>query len=69
MDNTKQRSITVFYLPKLEAKDEKYDVQPGDKAGYFIHSDENGVIGYRFFINEKTVIVPKEVVLRMEVIL
>jgi hypothetical protein len=70
MDNTKERSITVFYLPLLGAKDEKHEVKPGDKAGYFIHSNEQGqIIGYRFFINEKTVIVPKEVVLKIEVIL
>jgi len=69
MDNLKERSITVFYLPSLGVTDEKHEVKAGDKAGYFIHSDDNGVIGYRFFINEKTVIVPKEVVLKIEVIL
>lgn len=70
MDNSKERSITVFYLPSLGVANEKYELKSGDKAGYFVHSNENGnIIGYRFFINEKTVIVPKEVVLKIEAIL
>lgn len=69
MDTLKERSITVFYLPKTEIPLEKYVVNAGDKAGYFVHSDEHGVIGYRFFINEKTVVIPKEVVWKIEVVL
>lgn len=71
MDNLKERSITVFYRPgESPVETEKYTVNPGDKAGYFVHSNDIGnIIGYRFFINEKTVIIPQSVVWKIEVVL
>lgn len=72
MDNLKERSITVFYRPEKGAETgevEKVTLKPGDKAGYFIHSDENGILGYRYFINEKTVLIPQIIVKKIEVIL
>ncbi len=55
-----ERSITIMYLPVTELPDETLSVPFGVKAGYYIHSDENGAIGYRIFVGEQTTLVPKE---------
>jgi len=59
----KMKRIVVHFLPSIGLEPEVYET-PG-KAGYHIHSDENGPIGYRVYTDSQTVLFPAKNVLKI----
>lgn len=66
MPDNKKR-IIVHYLPKLEAAD--LVLESDTNAGYAINSNEDGILGYRVWADKLTVLIPREHVLRIEMVL
>jgi hypothetical protein len=63
MPQTNKR-ITVVYLPKLEAPD--LVLESDTNAGYAINSNEDGILGYRVWADKRTVLIPRDHVLRID---
>lgn len=64
----KNKKIVVYYVPSVGQEPDVYETT--GRAGYHIHSDENGaVIGYRIYADELTVLIPAANVKKIEAIL
>lgn len=63
-ENERKKRITVFYLPQVGAENAVYETT--GKAGYRVHSDDNGALGYLLYVDNQTILVPSEHVLRIE---
>lgn len=61
----KERFIEIFYLPNTKLPNEVIKVV--GKAGYAVHEGQHGAIGYRLFSDGKTILIPKEIVHKIEV--
>lgn len=59
----KKKSIVVHFLPALGLEPDKHETM--GKAGYHIHSDENGAIGYRIYTDTTTILYPFRNVLKI----
>lgn len=55
----KVKTLIIHYVPALGLPPETLESVPGGRAGYHIHSDENGnPAGYRLYVDRTTILVP-----------
>jgi hypothetical protein len=64
-DTTRSKTITITFIPSVGVEPKVYTTD--GRAGYHVHSDESGgVLGYRLYVDNKTILVPSIQVLLIE---
>ena len=58
MSESRLKRIVVYYLPSLHIPPDTFET--AGRAGYHIHADEQGVIGYRIWFDQTTVLIPRD---------
>jgi len=64
IENRIEKTIEVFYIPALNLPNDV--LRSNERVGYYIHSDENGIIGYRIFAGSHTKLIPTGNVWKIE---
>jgi len=63
-EQRKEKKIEIFYMPHMNVENDV--LQSTGRVGYYIHSNEDGVIGYRLFMDSLTTLVPTGNVWKIE---